>query len=69
MIIIIYYYYYYSIAIHCLVNSAFPSTRINPSRFTKEFHGGEELNEALNNFLFALLGSGAHKALIFNEVL
>ena len=30
------------------VNSGFPSTRINLSPFTKDFRGGEQLNESLD---------------------
>ena len=30
------------------VNSGFPSTRINLSPFTKDFRGGEQLNESID---------------------
>ena len=31
-----------------MVNSGFPSTRINLSPFTKDFRGGEHLNESID---------------------
>ena len=31
-----------------VVNSGFPSTRINLSPFTKDFRGGEQLNESID---------------------
>ena len=30
------------------INSGFPSTRINLSPFTKDFRGGEHLNESID---------------------
>ena len=33
-----------------LTNSGFPSKRINLSPFTKDFRGGEQLNESHKNF-------------------
>ena len=33
---------------HLSINFGFPSTRINLSPFTKDFRGGEQLNESLN---------------------
>ena len=33
-----------------LINSGFPSARINLSPFTKDFRGGEQLNESVDQF-------------------
>ena len=46
------------------VSSGFPSTRINLSPFTKDFRGGEQLNESVDQFFVALPCGGArHKAI------
>ena len=37
-------------------NSGFPSERINLSPFTKDFRGGEQLNESYLNLLVAYFG-------------
>ena len=42
-----------------MVNSGFPSTRINLSPFTKDFRGGEQLNESIDQFFVALPEGGA----------
>ena len=42
-------------------NSGFPSTRINLSPFTKDFRGGEQLYESIDQFFFALAFGGAPK--------
>ena len=42
-------------------NSGFPSLRTNLSPFTKDFRGGEQLNEFINQFFVALPFGGAHK--------
>ena len=39
--------------------SGFPSTRIILSPFTKDFRGGEQLNESINKFFVAQPSSGA----------
>ena len=41
-----------------MLNSGFPSTRINLSPFTKAFRGGEQLNESINNFSSPCLSAG-----------
>ena len=44
------------------VHSGFPSTRINLSPFTKDFRGGEQLNESIDQFFLALPFGGAPNA-------
>ena len=46
---------------HINANSGFPSLRTNLSPFTKDFRGGEQLNEFINQFFVALPFGGAHK--------
>ena len=43
--------------------SGIPSTRINLSPFTKDFRGGEQLNESINQFFVALPYGGAPKSM------
>ena len=40
-------------------HSGFPSSRINLSPFTKDFRGGEQLNESVDQFFVALPYGGA----------
>ena len=42
-----------------IVDSCFPSTRINLSPFTKDFRGGEQLNESIDQFFLAMPFGGA----------
>ena len=46
-------------AINYFVSSGFPSTRINLSPFTKDFRGGEQLNDSVDQFFVAMPCGGA----------
>ena len=41
------------------VSSCFPSTRINLSPFTKDFRGGEQVNESVDQYFVTLPCGGA----------
>ena len=42
-------------------HSGFPSSRINLSPFTKDFRGGEQLNESIDQFFSPCLTAGPSK--------
>ena len=51
--------FYMAPSFNLTVNSGFPSTRTNLSPFTKDFRGGEQLNESIYLFFVAPRFGGA----------
>ncbi|KAK7071542.1 hypothetical protein SK128_024168, partial [Halocaridina rubra] len=47
--------------VHEVHSSGFPSKRINLSPFTKDFRGGEQLNESITHFLLEAYFSRPNK--------